>query len=74
MEVDRDIDVLGKVCPIPLISLAKEIRTLGEGKVLRITGDDPVFEESVLDFIKENGCELLENQRDGRRISIVFRV
>ena len=31
MACDRDIDVVGKACPMPLIALAKEVRTLTRG-------------------------------------------
>lgn len=74
MAVDKDIDVVGKACPIPLITVAKEVRNLQKGQVLRITGNDPIFEESILDFCREGGHEVQETSRDGKRVSIVFMV
>ena len=74
MNVDIELDVTGKVCPLPLIALAKEVRKLSRGQVLRVNGDDPIFEEAVLDFSREGGHQILESSRDGRRISIVLAI
>jgi tRNA 2-thiouridine synthesizing protein A len=74
MTVDRDIDVMGKACPIPLITLAKEVRASRKGQLLRITGNDPTFEASILDFCHEGGHEVLEASRDGKKVSIVFKI
>lgn len=74
MDADKLVDVTGKVCPLPLISLAKEVRTMRKGQVLSIVGDDPIFEESVLDFCREGAHELLDTNRDGKKVTIVFKV
>ena len=74
MNADKMIDVTGKVCPLPLITMAKEVRTMQKGQVLRIVGDDPIFEESVIDFCREGAHELLETHREGKKVTIVFQV
>jgi len=74
MNADKLLDVTGKVCPLPLITLAKEVRTMQKGQVLRIVGDDPIFEESVNDFCREGMHELLETHREGKRVTILFQV
>lgn len=74
MDTTKSIDVTGKVCPLPLIALAKEVRTMQKGQILRIVGDDPIFEESIIDFCREGGHELLETQRDGKKVTIALQV
>lgn len=74
MHVDRDIDVVGKTCPMPLIALAKEVRTMEAGQTVRITGNDPIFEESIIEFCREGGHQVLETRREGRVVSMVVRV
>ncbi|OGQ85504.1 MAG: hypothetical protein A2512_00585 [Deltaproteobacteria bacterium RIFOXYD12_FULL_56_24] len=74
MKADKVIDVTGKVCPLPLIAMAKEVRTMRKGQVLRIVGDDPVFEEAVIDFCREGAYELLDTQREGKKVTIVFQL
>lgn len=74
MGVDRDIDVLGRACPMPLIALAREVRVMQAGQTLRITGNDPIFESSVVEFCREGGHQVVETAREGRVVSIVIRV
>ena len=74
MTVDKDIDVIGKACPIPLITIAREVRTMRKGQLARITGNDPIFESTILDFCREGGHEILETSRDGKKVSITFKV
>ena len=74
MTVDKDIDVCGKACPIPLITLAREVSILRKGQLLRITGNDPVFEVSILDFCQEGEYEVMETCRNGKKVSIVFKI
>jgi len=74
MPVDKDLDVVGKACPIPLITVAREVRTMKKGQLLRITGNDPIFEATILDFCREGGHEVRETSRDGKKVSIIFEV
>lgn len=74
MTVDKDINVVGKACPIPLITVAKEVRTMQKGQLLRIIGNDPLFEVTILDFCREGGHEVQETSRDGKKVSIILKV
>ncbi len=74
MTVDKYLDVVGKACPIPLITVAKEVRTMRKGQLLRIIGNDPIFETTILDFCREGGHEVQETIRDGKKVSITFKV
>jgi len=74
MTVDKDIDVVGKACPIPLITVAKAVRTMNKGQLLRVTGNDPLFEVTILDFCREGGHEVQETDRDGKKATITFKV
>jgi len=65
---------VGRACPMPLITLAKEVRAMQQGQVVRITGNDPIFEETVVDFCCEGGHELVETAREGKVVSMVIRV
>ena len=74
MTVDKEIDVIGRACPIPLISLAREVRGMHKGQTVRIIGNDPIFESSVVDFCQERGHTIVETTRDGRKVTILFTV
>lgn len=74
MIVSKDVDVVGKACPFPLITVAKEVRTMQKGQVLRIVGNDPLFESTIIDFCREGGHEVRETLRDGKKVTITFIV
>ena len=74
MNVDKDLDVVGKACPIPLITVAREVRTMQKGQFLRIIGNDPLFEATIIDFCREGEHEIMETLRDGKKASITFKV
>ncbi len=68
------INVTGKVCPLPLISLAKEVRTMQKGQDVCIIGDDPIFEESIVDFCREGDHEILAINREGKKVTFTFKM
>ena len=74
MTVDKNIDVVGKACPVPLITVAKEVQSLQKGQLLRIIGNDPIFEQSIVDFCREGGHEIQETSHDGKIVSIIFKI
>jgi TusA-related sulfurtransferase len=74
MSVDKEINVVGKACPMPLIALAKEVRNLQPGQIVRITGNDPIFEESIVEFCREGCHAIQETTREGRVVSMVIQV
>ncbi len=74
MIIDKDIDVVGKACPMPLIALAREVRVLKQGQTVRITGNDPIFEESIIEFCREGRHEVLETTHQGKTVSMTIRV
>lgn len=74
MKIDKYIDVVGKACPMPLISLRQEVRNMRPGQFVQIRGNDPIFEPSVAEFCREGGHEILETTHEGRIVTIIFRV
>jgi TusA-related sulfurtransferase len=71
---DKEIDVTGDCCPLPLIHLAEAVREMESGGVLRITGDDPIFTDGVKDFCQAQGHEIVEVVNEARRTLISIRV
>ncbi len=74
MAADKVIDVTGKVCPFPLITLAKEVRNMRRGQTLCIIGNDPIFEETMIDFCREGSHEVLEISRDGKKVTFTVTI
>lgn len=61
------VDCLGLFCPLPIIRTAEAIRTLDEGEVLELLGDDPGIREDLPAWCRSTGHELLSlAEADGR--------
>lgn len=59
-DFDSEVDVTGSSCPVPLIQLAKAVGSLNAGQILKITGDDPIFEKGVRDYCEVQSMEILD--------------
>lgn len=64
---DKTISVTGQCCPLPLIALGKAVKEMEPGKILQVTGDDPIFEIGVRDFCTAQNLELLEMKQETER-------
>ncbi|MEK7274490.1 MAG: sulfurtransferase TusA family protein, partial [Candidatus Desantisbacteria bacterium] len=52
----KEIDVLGRVCPYPLVMTKKATQTLNEGEVARILCDsEPSVTKEIPAFCQKNG-------------------
>jgi tRNA 2-thiouridine synthesizing protein A len=72
---DNEIDVTGTSCPVPLIQVAKAAGDMSPGQVLKIIGDDPIFEKSIRDFCEAQGLEVLELIKEhSRKIAILIKL
>jgi TusA-related sulfurtransferase len=72
-KADKEVDVCGVCCPMPLIKVRTALNDMQAGQVLSVTGDDPIFEESVHDLCDTSGLQVLATERDGRRVTMQIR-
>lgn len=69
-----ELDVSGMSCPLPIVRFAKAMRSLPKGSLIRITGDDPFFAQSMHEVCQENHCEIVETRSEGRRVMLLVRI
>lgn len=62
------LDVLGRVCPYPLVLTKKALEKLGSGEVLKVLCDAPAsVEDSLPKFCEKGGHQLLVDKvADGK--------
>lgn len=58
---DRDLDVRGLNCPLPILRAKKALSDLGSGQVLRVLATDPGSVKDFQAFAKQTGNELLSH-------------
>lgn len=53
------VDVLGRVCPYPLVMTKKALEKLSSGDILKIMTDAPASaEDSIPRFAEKQGCPI----------------
>jgi TusA-related sulfurtransferase len=60
MNIDRELDVRGLNCPLPILKAKKTLAELSSGQVLRILATDPGSTRDFQAFARQTGHELLE--------------
>ena len=55
-----DVDARGLMCPLPVLKVAKVLRTAPVGAVLTIWADDPIAVIDIPHFCAEAGYALIE--------------
>ena len=66
MEFDRDLDVKGLNCPLPILRTKKALAEMETGQVLRVRATDPGSVKDFAAFAKQTGNELLEQNEENR--------
>ena len=66
MEIDRNLDVKGLNCPLPILRTKKALAEMESGQVLRVQATDPGSVKDFAAFAKQTGNELLEQKEENR--------
>lgn len=56
---DRELDLLGLRCPLPVLKIARALRGMKAGEVLAVLADDPVSIIDIPAFCQEKGHGLI---------------
>jgi tRNA 2-thiouridine synthesizing protein A len=63
---DKDLDVRGLNCPLPILRAKKSLGGLTSGQVLRVLATDPGAVKDFQAFAKQTGNELMSHaEQDG---------
>lgn len=63
---DKDLDVRGLNCPLPILRAKKALVDLASGKVLRVLATDPGAVKDFQAFAKQTGNQLLSHSEDDK--------
>ena len=61
IQFDRDLDVRGLNCPLPILRAKKALTDLASGQVLRVLATDPGSVKDFQAFAKQTGNKLLSH-------------
>lgn len=66
MEFDRELDVKGLNCPLPILRTKKTLAEMDSGQVLRVLATDAGSLKDFPAFAKQTGNELLGQKEENR--------
>ncbi|SMC77574.1 sulfurtransferase TusA family protein [Rhizobium sp. RU36D] len=67
------LDLKGLKCPLPVLKTRKRLATLSSGNLLSVETTDPLAGIDIPHFCREEGHELLENNRTESGHSFLIR-
>ena len=66
MNFDRELDVKGLNCPLPILRTKKALAEMESGQVLRVQATDPGSLKDFPAFAMQTGNELVEQKEENR--------
>lgn len=73
MQVDRDLDVKGLNCPLPILRTKKALAEMESGQVLRVLSTDPGALKDFPAFARQTGNELIGQSEDNRVFEFLLK-
>ncbi|MFO7618948.1 MAG: sulfurtransferase TusA family protein [Thermoplasmata archaeon] len=65
VEFDETLDCKGLSCPMPIIKMAKAVKAMGSGKVLKMLGTDPGSKDDIPKWCTKTGNIFLGMEEEG---------
>ena len=73
MQFDRELDVKGLNCPLPILRTKKALAEMTTGQVLRVLATDPNAAKDFQAFAKQTGNQLLSNAEADQVFEFFFK-
>jgi tRNA 2-thiouridine synthesizing protein A len=73
MNFDKELDVRGLNCPLPILRAKKALTELKSGQVLRILATDPGSVKDFAAFAMQTGNELLSSESKDTEFEFLLR-
>ena len=73
MLFDRELDVQGLKCPLPILRTKKSLSEMATGEVLRVLATDPSAAKDFQAFARQTGNQLLSSAETGQVFEFYFR-
>jgi len=70
---DRDLDVRGLNCPLPVLRAKKALAELKSGEVLRVLATDPGSVKDFQAFAKQTGNQLLSHDEADKIFTFLMK-
>jgi tRNA 2-thiouridine synthesizing protein A len=73
VRIDRELDVKGFSCPLPILRTKKTLAEMASGQILRVLATDAHAVKDFQAFARQTGNELLSTVEIGSTFEFLFR-
>ncbi len=73
LQADRELDCKGMLCPMPIVKLNKEIKSMQMGQVLKMIATDKGAPADVQAWSRQTGNELLDSHQESDKFIFFVR-
>lgn len=73
MQYDRELDVKGLNCPLPILRTKKALSQMESGQTLRVVATDPGSIKDFQAFARQTGNEMLSSNTSGEVYEYVLK-
>jgi tRNA 2-thiouridine synthesizing protein A len=70
---DRELDVKGLACPLPILRTKKALAEMASGQLLRVVATDAHTAKDFQAFARQTGNELLSSVEDNATFEFIFK-
>ena len=68
---DFELDCTNLNCPMPIVKINRQIKSMNTGQTLEVHANDPAFEADIRAWIKKTGNELLEFHKNNNQTAVL---
>ncbi len=69
---DRELNLEGLSCPVPIVMTSETVKKMDEGEVLKVVATDPGFERDIWNWSRQTKNELIKVEKEnGKTIAYV---
>ncbi len=73
MNIDKELDVRGQKCPMPILLTRRALDGMAEDQVLQVTATDPAAPKDFQAFARKTGNVLLGSEQGGGEYRFFIR-
>jgi len=73
IKVDKELDLTGLSCPVPIVMTSEAVKKMREGEVLKVTSTDPGFERDIWNWSKQTKNEPIKVEKENGKVVAYIR-
>ncbi len=73
MEIHKEVDASGLLCPLPILRAKKALADMTSGQILKILATDPSAQRDFAAFARQTGNELVETSVHDKVFTFLMR-